>query len=284
MNDQRLMEALRRLDRPEAPSPEFADRLFAHLGAARRRPAARVALRRELTVLAAVLALAALVFAAAVGSELLRQRPSLTVESASPSAEPSRTPGPRQGLSVFRTNPSGPSLRVEYAVPIELDLLVDDDPVSLSFTFGERPYGYASGGGSRPEGHGVRIIDASTVRPHFNNDQPLGEDAAAFMDGLRTNRVLGEVIGPIRATTLGGRPALRADLLPQPDRVHMDTSNGIEVNLWPPSRLIVVDVGSAIVLVQIWADSEEALASWLDQSAPLIDSLRMEAVVGPAPS
>lgn len=283
MNDQQLIEALRRLDRPAAPSAQFADRLFDDMVGTRRRPLAGFAHRRRLAILAAVAALAGLVLAVAVGSELLRQRAVLTVETPRLSAAPSATAGPRDSVWVFRTSPSRTSIRVAYALPPGMDLLVDRKPQYLSFTVGRRPFGFGIPA-PKPEGHGVRIIDASTVRPHYNNDLPLGEDAAGFMDGLQTHQFLGNVIGPISVTTLGDRPALMADLLPEADLVHMDTSGGLQVNFTPPGRLIVADVGPAIVLVEIWAHSEEALADWLDESAPLIDSLRIEALTEPAPS
>jgi hypothetical protein len=73
MNDQQLIVALRALDRPFAPEPEFADALFDQL---RRQalPGGRRPVQRNLLLVAALLGLAAIGTALAVGSRLLEDR------------------------------------------------------------------------------------------------------------------------------------------------------------------------------------------------------------------
>lgn len=265
-------------------STNQGDRLFDQLVGGRRMPVDPLAGSRRRRVIVASLALAALAVALAAGSQLLRQPPVVTVETQAPSVTPSETARPGERAWVIQTDPTGASLRVEYVLLPGSDVRVGEDGRYLSLTIGDAPYGFSSESVAAPKGRGIRIIDASTVRPHFNNNTPLGDDAAAFMDGLNTNRRLGDVIGPVRLTTLAGLPALSADLLPERGRVHMDTAHGLSVDLWPPSRLIVADLDAAIILVQVWADSESALASWLEESRPLLDSLRIQTVPEPAPS
>jgi hypothetical protein len=102
MNDQQLIEALRRLDRPVEPDRAFADRLFDDLvGPRRGRPIGR----RELLLVAALLALAALGAALAVGSRLFENRTPLTLASppavdASPATPPPYAVDVPEGLTL----------------------------------------------------------------------------------------------------------------------------------------------------------------------------------------
>jgi hypothetical protein len=249
-----------------------------------------VVVRRALVLIAAVVTLAAIGTVLAIGSNMFQKRATVILETPTVTAVSSPTTRPGQGPWVFHTNAAGPALRVDYALPDGIELLVERDPRYLSFTDGPQTYGFSPAGEGRPDGRGIRIIDVAAVRPHFNHGLPLGVDAASFMDGLATNQVVGGSIGPVQPTILGGLPGLTGDLLPAAKRIHMDafgpaTQQGIlQVDLWSPSRLIVANVDTAIVLVQIWADSEAAMASWLEASQPLIDSFRIEAVPEPAPS
>jgi hypothetical protein len=277
MTDEQLILALRRLARETSPtpSPEFADRLFDRLVSPVKLRRSPLGMRREMLILAAVLTLAAVGLAIAAGMRLPQPLP---VVDANPSQPPAAG-----DVWTFRTDPAGTPIRIAYRLPDGIAIIVQEDPRFLTFTVGQRSYGFAPDQAGGPGGRGIRIIDVRTAKPHFNSDQPMGVDAASFMRGLQSGLKAGGPLGPVSAGQVGGLPALVGDLGPSAARVHMDAGD-IWVDLWPPSRLIVLDVDGAIVMVQVWADSQATLTSWLEESRPLVDSLTITVATEVAPT
>ena len=220
-----------------------------------------------------------------VWSNTLTPRP--LAAQASPTSQPAGTtpasPSPRLSGDpawTFQTTAGGPEVRVRYRLPEGLDLTVGEHPGYLSFTAGDHSVGF-----DQPipaAATGLRIVDATWARPHYNNDQPLGEDAATFIHGLATNERVGLELGPVSAAHVGGSVAWSVDLTaPAGDRGHLDavdpiSGGGESIDLVSPSRLLVFDMDSAIILVQLWAGPQADFDGWLADAQPLLRSLRID--------
>ena len=203
-------------------------------------------------------------------------------------AEASPTPGPAattrasapstaapESAWTFQTNPDGPEVTVEYELPEALELAVGEYDGYLAFTAGRTSVPFD--GPSTSLDRGLRVVDATRARPHFNNDRPLGEDAASFLQGLATNERAGSPqLGPVAAAQLSRVPAWMVDLRgPEGVRVHLD-AGGVSIDLVPQSRLLVADIESAIILVQVWAGAGVDFEAWLADTDPLLESLRID--------
>jgi hypothetical protein len=203
-------------------------------------------------------------------------------------AEASRTPAPSvtapasarptdapASAWTFQSTPDGPEVTVEYELPEGLELAVGEYDGYLAFTAGRTSVPF--GGPSVSLDRGLRVVDATKARPHFNNDRPLGEDAASFLQGLATNERAGSPeLGPVAAAQLSRVPAWMVDLRgPDGDLVHLD-AGGVSINLVPQSRLIVADIEKAIILVQVWAGANVDFDAWLAEIQPLLDSFRID--------
>lgn len=203
-----------------------------------------------------------------------------TVPAATPPASATPTDTPESAWT-FRTTPDGPEVTVEYQLPEGLELAVGEYDGYLAFTSGRTSLGFDSPSTARDTG--LRVIDATAARPHFNNNRPLGEDAATFLQGLATNERAGRPeLGPVAAAQLSRVPAWMVDLNgPVGERVHLDAA-GVSIDLFSPSRVIVADIESAIILVEVWAGPQADFEGWLAEAEPLITSLRIDVVHGSA--
>jgi len=125
-----------------------------------------------------------------------------------------------------------------------------------------------------PGARGVKIANVAGATAHYSNDRPMGVDAASFLNGLATHPVLALDVGVVTTTRIGTHPALTADIRSTDSQAHLD-KGGVMIDLWPPSRLLVTDVGDAIVLVQVWAVTEADLANWLPDAERLLSSIEL---------
>jgi hypothetical protein len=256
VNDDRLIRELRALDRPIGVDADFADRLFERLRA-ERRPHHR---RLPFLLLAAALLIGGLLGAVAIGGGGLRP----------PNGPPADVTVRHEWALPTRGKP----VRIEYAVPSDLELVTTDGGTYLAFTQGHEPYVLDGRRPSLPAGaRGVKITDVAGAVAHYSNNRPLGLDAASFLAALGTHPALGVDLGQTVSMRLGSLNALTADLRSAAPDAHLD-NDGVMIDLWPPSRLIVSDVGDAIVLIQIWAATPEALAQWLPNASRLVDTIR----------
>lgn len=264
MNDDRLFRDLRALDRSVAVDRDFAERLYERLRA-ERRPRRR---RWPLVLLAAAIAVGGSGAAVLIGGG-----------SPAPDDDPTSVSQERM-LSA-----AGGQIRVEYAVPSDLDLIVTEAATYLAFTGGS-DVAYPLDGETlsiSTGARGVKIVDVTGATAHYSNGRPVGVDAASFLDGLSGHPVLDLEVGGTTQVALGARSALAADVrsndlpshLARGTQAHLDQGE-IAIDIWVPSRLIVADVGRAIVLIQIWAGSEEELAGWLEESEPFVSSVRLD--------
>ncbi len=256
MNDDRLIRDLRALDRPVTVDTDFADRLFGRL-----REERQTRHRRWPALLLA----AALFVGASIGA--------VVISGGGPDQDPT---APESAIQM-RMLPSreGP-IQVSFALPADLDLGVIDRDTSITFAPMDSPVQDPDSSTSPlPEGaRGVRIVDVAGATAHYSNDRPLGTDAASFLTGLRDHQILDADLGPIQEARLGETPALMADVVRIAPDAHLDRDGKI-ISLWPASRLVLANVGDAIVLVQIWAASPAELSGWLPQVEALVGSLRL---------
>lgn len=209
--------------------------------------------------------------------------------SASPEASPrSGTPGnpclPLEGRVPGGT-PFGravlPSSRlsVEWSLPPETNLTVTIVGDMLSFDAGRT--------------RGVLVVDMTDAIRHGSvvEQPPLGRDARTFLEELEKRfayqgQVIDFDVNDVTATTLDGRSALSAIVTLGAEHssfTHIDSflSNGkvrdrtCAMEFGIPNQVIVADVGTAVVAVQMWAATESELAAWLPEARGVADALRI---------
>ena len=183
---------------------------------------------------------------------------------------PGETPSGRTVLPSSR-------LSVEWSLPPETNLTVTTVGDMLSFDAGR--------------GRGVLVVDMTDAIRHGSlvEQPPLGTTARTFLEELEKRfPYQGEVIDfdvkDLTATTLGGRPAWSAVVTLGAEHstfTHIDgfLSNGTmrtrtcAMEFGMPNQVIVVDVGTAILAVQMWAGAESELAAWLPEARRVADAL-----------
>jgi hypothetical protein len=183
---------------------------------------------------------------------------------------------PPGGMPVGGATLTGLRVAVEYSLPPEAGVTVAMAGGTLGFA---------------AEGtHGIVVVDVTEARRHGSLiEQPrLGTDARTFLEDLekRFPYTVGQVIDfdvtDLTATTLGGRTAWSAVVTWSAEHnswTHIDratyspTVSACALEFDVPHRLFVVDVGKAVVAVQIWAATEPELTAWLPQAIGLADSL-----------
>lgn len=184
------------------------------------------------------------------------------------------------------------SLEVTYTVPEGLDLSVDDALASPTQNDARRAliglteggvgaYGWGPLGESglddfTPGARGVVIADVTDTKLHGLFGQPLGTDAATFIQVLDDSDSWD--VRDISETQVDGRPAVEGRLVQTAESwTHLDTvdSEGTFIDIAHPSQLIVTDVGDALVLIQIWAGTDKELAEWIPTARELVTSIEL---------
>jgi hypothetical protein len=171
------------------------------------------------------------------------------------SASPSGAPRPRRA-SVFR-------LPFEYVIPVgtELERYMPD---AFAFRFGEGAPWVTVGWATDAVLHGCPAGSGGS----------LSDEPGAFLSELDS---AGVDLGPAQPTTLGGHPALAADVEGvRCDFADMHLRGGLgdgELTFDRPSRLIVASVGGELIVVQVAAETEESLAASLPIADELINSI-----------
>ena len=95
--------------------------------------------------------------------------------------------------------------------------------------------------------------------------------------------VAGFDVREIERQSIGGRSAASA-LVIGPScgaDVHLQqlpglTDDSLTLEISGPTFLTAVDVDGETVLLQLWAQTEEELAQWIDEMAPMLDSMRID--------
>ena len=205
--------------------------------------------------------------------------------SPEPSPEgPAALNGPVQrGLLVREGRPQ---TEFEYRLPDRTDLVAVEIEVAEGEATGLFALAAARSQGTYWGEWGIMVADVTEATPHKSSLEPawpppIAADAAGFLPGLR--EALGLAVGDIADTELGGLPALTADVAPAVEgdfaRNHLDVRTAVggatgSVFFHYPSRVIVADAGTSVVLVQIWARTEAELRGWLPLGLQVVDSMR----------
>ena len=232
-------------------------------------------------VTAATAAGAILIYALLIGGSPGVGDPSESAQAIPPSAASSSSEEGTVvrvgGVLLTYDQPPGRQLRVQ----------AEDRVVGFADGSGDRPaplsYGYL-GQELHPDASGVVIADLTGLGFHADHQPPLADSAAALLENMAELN-MGSVSQPsyevddVEPTELAGWPAVMA-------RVRAITAYPLfegpgegghpRLNLGSAQRVIVVDVGDAIVLVQIWAFDEGRLAAWLPRAQELLDTFRLQ--------
>jgi hypothetical protein len=267
-----------------------------------RRPAMQTTLRGRTSSFAAPPAVAAVLLVLVVGGSILvlggrshifggpdgtpTPVPSPT-SSATATANPTAaSPGPIQtsrpvdsiapSSGVFSVGGNG--LAFEYRIPdgVQLTQAVREGVVGFGDGLPGLSYGLETG----VPGRGVVVAEVTGATFHATNAGQAGRvtDAESFLHAA--DRV-GYGVGEISSTEFAGLPALAADQSTGAwATTETPSSHVLVLGHGVHSRLIVADVGSVVVLVQIWASDRDALAEWLPTAQAFVDSMRV--VQGPS--
>jgi hypothetical protein len=190
----------------------------------------------------------------------------------------------------------GTAVSMDYSLPPILNLATSagDGAVAFRAPFAFPPPVVGDGEQeSVPASHGIAVVDVTRAVRHGSLIlQPrLGTDAETFLRDLDIaipypyNGVDGVIdfeVDEVALTQLAGMPAWTARVsvpdLDPPMWSHIDNhegaGRGCAVEFGMPNRIWVMDVGSSIVLVQVWASDDAELAAWLPDAIRLVDSFR----------
>jgi hypothetical protein len=148
-------------------------------------------------------------------------------------------------------------------------------------------YGYESHGDAvyvSSAARGVVVAEVTMARSHGSlTGARLGETPEGFVAGLR------DVAG---FTVVDPEPVRFAELRAFAAHVSTDSTTGWKhidrhsrigtpgcvVDFALPSRVTVVDVDGTLVLVQVWAASEEGLRTWLPGADAILESMRISRI------
>lgn len=183
----------------------------------------------------------------------------------------------------------------QIAIP-ETDLRVHLTPAPLSLLsaqsaarvigFGDGVPGLGYGFVSSAEGdfvsssaRGIVIAVVTQAQSHGSLDgRPLGDTPEAFVVGLRD--VAGFMVIGQAPANLAGRPAVRAHVstVGLRDWKHIDARTRVGglacvADFTLPSRITVLDVDGALVVVQVWAATDEGLQSWIGKADALLQQV-----------
>jgi hypothetical protein len=234
---------------------------------------------RLLAAAALLIALAALALSAG-GLRLV-----VPVETPTPTATDGAdsTPPPVSPVSVATLVRVERQIRFTYEMPEGLDIILVDEPNNV----GRVAFNSARASGwpesamatVEPGAHGVAVADVTGASEHGSaQPHPLfGATAAEFMSGLDASPYF--VVNNLDTASIGGLPVLSGRVTPEGEWfTHIDivnpTGKATSVEFGTPNMIFVSDVGEAVVLVEIWADTPEAFADWLPRALPFVESIR----------
>ena len=255
-------------------------RWIAVLGDALSRPAARPAMQVASIGVTVIAILAATLVIAGLPAAM----PPVSSPSVTPSPSSAPSEAPHASSIVSRFVPS-----FTYTIPDGSDLIgIGGVPGAVAWVVGPNhqptnPSALPGFGGQDPESgnvHGIMVANVSGAWGHGPDGRVrLRADPAGFladMDALLT----GFDLEPVTAATLDGRPALSARTVPGTGAgydLHVNGPitglSGPGILLAGPYRITVADIDGVTVFVQVWADSEDDLATWLPVAQRFVDSM-----------
>lgn len=130
---------------------------------------------------------------------------------------------------------------------------------------------------------GIVVADVTQAISHApaTGGIRVGTDPATFVAGLRDT--IGLAVLDPTAVSVDGHQAISAMVSSDglrtgsaPGWTHIDRPGlGCVVDFTLPSKITVIDVDGALVLVQVWAANEQELRAWLPTADALLESLRL---------
>ena len=169
--------------------------------------------------------------------------------------------------------------RLEFDLPTDGSLSVDTDDFEWQLRVHDGAPGEASGAT-----WGINIADvagATNHRDRFENDVISGDDPASFLDGLAATGSY--LVGESTEVQLDGRAALVTDIAPAVDPTvsgegypHLDVSGAGGVSFDRPNRVYLMEVGSQILMIQVWAATDAALAIRIPLAERIVGSMRFQ--------
>lgn len=123
---------------------------------------------------------------------------------------------------------------------------------------------------------GIVVADVTdAVVLHGEPESELGDDPMSFLSSLDATTVF--EARDIEEEWLGELRAVSATVVMEREWYsHLDLagpSGSGSVDFYHPSRVFVAQVGEALVLVQVWAETEDEMTAWLPTAMEFIDTL-----------
>jgi hypothetical protein len=256
----------------DGPDAATAESRRAIATAVRQIPQRRVAGPFEIARQSRLLAAAALLVAlAAFGVAAAGLRPVV------PMPAPSPAPAPRiTGTLDHADRP----MSFTYVLPDGSDVALRDTPVGSGLAvFSTHPLTDTD---VEPGSHGVTVADVTSASEHGSTRvyPRFGATATEFLAGLDASAYF--VVQQQAPTNLAGRPGWSARVSTEGegwkhiDFVRPSGGKGTAISFANPSVIFVTDVGDAVLLVQVWADTAENLEPWLRRAMPFVDSIEFQ--------
>ena len=176
--------------------------------------------------------------------------------------EPTPNPSPRGELSsaMLRTETSATS--IQYRVPDGLNLAAHQEWPNLLTLTPDHPR------------RGVVIADVTFFSVHDGGRTTTSSSTEflEILDGSDLFSVTGE-----SAVTIGSRTARQAVIAAQlGSDSHIDLiTTATTVEFGNPNVTSVVEVNERIILIQIWAESEDLLSTWMPDARRLVDTIEL---------
>lgn len=242
--------------------------------------------QRWLLAAAAVLVAIVAIAVAAGGLRLIQAvetaPPSGAFETEGPSISATMVPTAEPGRNTLTLSRPERAITLSIARPDGFGLRSTDvraEVALVSFTDG------VSGpeASFEPGAHGITIADVAGSAEHGSVERHpvFGSTAAEFMAGLDSSPYF--AVEDLAPTTLAGRDALSGRVTLEAQYwSHLDvrtaSGNHASVELGMPNVILVADFDDAIMLVEIWADTDETLEDWLPRALDLVETIRFDSV------
>ena len=174
--------------------------------------------------------------------------------------EPTPNPSPRGEASsaILRTETAATS--IQYWVPEGLSLTAHQEWSNLLTLTPDDP------------GRGVVIADVTFFSLH-DKGRTTTSSATEFLEILDRSDLFS--VADQGSVAIGARTARQTMVDAQGANSHVDLLSAEAVEFGRPNRTFVVEVGERVVLIQIWAESEELLSTWMPDALRLVDTMEL---------
>jgi hypothetical protein len=174
--------------------------------------------------------------------------------------EPTPNPSPRGEASSAMLRTETAATSVQYWVPEGLNLAAHQEWSNLLTLPPEDP------------GRGVVIADVTFFSVH-DGGRTTTSSATEFLEILDRSDLFS--VADQRSVAIGARTARQAMVDAQGANSHVDLVDAEAVEFGRPNRTFVVEVGERVVLIQIWAESEDLLSTWMPDALRLVETIEL---------